>query len=73
MNLNDSGVSVNDLWVHDEKDRIKANMIAGFQDDPNEHLPRPFGVFYAVDHSTYEDNMSEQINRIIEKKENLAE
>ena len=68
VNLNDSGVSVNDLWVHDEKDRIKANMIAGFQDDPNEHLPRPFGVFYAVDHSTYEDNMSEQINRIIEKK-----
>ena len=70
VDLNENGNSVNDLWIHDEKDRIKANILAGFQDmkDTNPDLPRPFGVLYAVDKPTYEDAMEEQIARVISKK-----
>ncbi len=70
VDLNENGNSVNDLWIHDEKDRIKANILAGFSDASPEygHLPRPFGVLYAVDKPTYEDAMSEQIKKITEKK-----
>ena len=62
--------SKNDLWIHDEKDAIKANILSGFFGDPIEGhgLPRPFGVFYATDRPTYEDIMEEQIKQAIEKK-----
>ncbi len=36
--------SLNDLWIHDEKDKIKANILANFFE--NEDYPRPFGVLY---------------------------
>src|SRR5687767_6604082 len=40
--------SVNDLWIHDEKDFYKAQILVRMFDDPTLefHLPRPFGVFY---------------------------
>ena len=43
--------STDDLWVHDEKDFYKAQILVRMFDDPqNEHhLPRPFGVFYETD------------------------
>lgn len=70
VDLTKDNVSVNDLWVHDEKDRIKANILAGFADDRNgkEHLPRPFGVLYSTDRPTYENVMAEQIERVTKKK-----
>lgn len=38
-------------------------MLVRFFDDPREekHLPRPFGVFYATDRPTYEDEMALQL------------
>ncbi len=56
-------VSVNDLWIHDEKDLYKAHALVRMFDDPNNenHLPRPFGVFYDVERPTYEDLLQEQI------------
>ena len=70
IDLSENGNSVNDLWIHDEHDRIKANILAGFADAHEQygHMPRPFGVLYAIDKPTYEDSMSEQIKRITEKK-----
>lgn len=70
VDLTKDNVSVNDLWVHNEKDRIKANILAGFADDRNgkEHLPRPFGVLYSTDRPTYENVMAEQIERVTKKK-----
>lgn len=60
----EEGHSANDLWIHDEKDQVKANILARFFDDPAKdgHLPRPFGVFYTEQRSCYEDLMQEQIN-----------
>lgn len=62
--------SVNDLWIHDERDKTKATLLAGLFDDPTKvpHFPRPFGVFYVEDRSTYEDDLTAQIAAITAKK-----
>ena len=71
VNLNE-GASANDLWIHDERDRVKAGILARFFDNPraaNEnHLPRPFGVFYVEDRPTYEDDLYAQIDSVRSKK-----
>jgi 2-oxoglutarate ferredoxin oxidoreductase subunit beta len=62
--------SADDLWVHDEKDFYKAQILVRMFEDPRieGHLPRPFGVFYEVDRLTYEDLMSMQIEEVISTK-----
>jgi 2-oxoglutarate ferredoxin oxidoreductase subunit beta len=57
------GVSENDLWIHDEKDFFKAQILTRFFDDPKieRHFPRPFGVFYETERPCYEDIMTQQI------------
>jgi 2-oxoglutarate ferredoxin oxidoreductase subunit beta len=64
------GVSVDDLWVHDENDFYKAQILIRMFDDPTleHHLPRPFGVFYQTDRACYEVSMQLQIDDIIAKK-----
>lgn len=64
------GASVNDLWIHDETDRMKATLLAGLFDNPamNPHNPRPFGVFYKENRATYEDDLIAQINAVKAKK-----
>jgi 2-oxoglutarate ferredoxin oxidoreductase subunit beta len=61
--------SVNDLWIHDERDAVKANILSRFFDDPSaeNHLPRPFGVFYVEDRFCYEDALSKQVNDALVK------
>jgi 2-oxoglutarate/2-oxoacid ferredoxin oxidoreductase subunit beta len=58
--------TANDLWVHDEKDFFKAQILTRMFDDPRVegHLPRPFGVFYQTDRPCYEDVMTMQIEEI---------
>lgn len=65
-----NGISLNDLWIHDEHDRVKANILSRFFDNPGmeHHLPRPFGVFYTEDRYCYEDRLEEQIATMIHKK-----
>jgi len=62
VELNEN-ISENDLWIHDEKDFYKAQILTRFFDDPKleGHFPRPFGVFYETDRMCYEDAMAEQI------------
>ena len=63
VNLTD-GFTKEDLWIHDETDIYKAQILARIFDMPSEeqHLPRPFGVFYATNkRATYEDLMTEQL------------
>lgn len=68
VNMNEEGV--NDLWVHDEKDKTKANIIARFFDSEfnGVHFPRPFGVIYADERPTYEERMVDQIQEVKIKK-----
>ena len=69
VNLAD-GYSAEDLWIHDEKDFYKAQILVRLFDDPRieGHFPRPFGVFYQVDRPCYEDMMAAQIEESIAKK-----
>ena len=61
--VNVADVSPNDLWIHDERDEMKATLLTRFFDDPKKegHLPRPFGIFLIQDRPVYEDMMSSQI------------
>ncbi|MBI2730900.1 MAG: 2-oxoacid:ferredoxin oxidoreductase subunit beta [Sphingobacteriales bacterium] len=61
-----NGASADDLWVHDERDFYKAQILVRLFDNPkNEgHLPRPFGVFYETERACYEDVMRMQIEEI---------
>ena len=65
-----NGVSANDLWIHDEKDFFKAQILTRIFNDPKteEHLPRPFGVFYQTERACYEDVMTMQIEEAIATK-----
>lgn len=64
------GYSADDLWVHDENDIYKAQILTRMFDDPKaiSHLPRPFGVFYQAIRPTYEDMLKQQIEGAKEKK-----
>jgi len=65
-----AGHSVNDLWIHDEADIYKAQILTRIFDNPKSegHLPRPFGVFYQNDRPRYEDEMAAQINEAKSRK-----
>jgi 2-oxoglutarate ferredoxin oxidoreductase subunit beta len=66
----EEGHSVNDLWIHDEHDFYKAQILVRMYDNPQhaEHLPRPFGVFYETERACYEDVMQLQIEEVIATK-----
>ena len=57
--------SVDDLWIHDENDQVKAGLLTRFFDDD---LPRPFGVFYAQEKTCYEDALKHQIDEAVKLK-----
>ena len=62
-----NGISADDLWVHNENDFYKAQILVRLFDNPNKeggHLPRPFGVFYETDRACYEDVMGMQIEEV---------
>lgn len=65
-----NGISEDDLWVHDDKDFFKAQILVRMFDDPSVegHLPRPFGVFYDTERPCYEDVMAMQIEEAIASK-----
>ncbi len=72
VNLENDKYTLDDLWVHDEKDKIKANILISFFETPIDEysLPRPFGVIYQENRSVYEDDLIAQINQSIEGKGN---
>lgn len=53
--------SSEDCWIHDEHDSTKAHLLTRMFDNPEDGLPRPFGVLYSVERPTYEDLLSAQI------------
>jgi 2-oxoglutarate ferredoxin oxidoreductase subunit beta len=62
--------SADDLWIHDERDFYKAQILVRMFDDARTeaHFPRPFGVFYETDRACYEDVMSMQLEEAKAKK-----
>ena len=58
------------MWIHDENDFYKAQILTRLFDDPKleEHFPRPFGVFFETERPCYEDVMAMQIEEAISFK-----
>lgn len=57
------GQDLSHLWIHDEKDQVKANILSRFFDryPSEESFPRPFGILYTEARFTYEQAMEDQI------------
>jgi len=72
INLANGEMSKEDLWIHDESDLFKAQMLTHFFDDPQtieeNYLPRPFGVLYENNRPTYEDLHRAQIEQAVKQK-----
>ncbi len=62
--------SLEDLWIHDENDAVKANLLTRFFDDPKLEgsLPRPFGIIYVDERGTYEDALTAQVEEAKDEK-----
>lgn len=66
IDLRESSFSADDLWLHDEADLYKAQLLARFFDDPRttpNALPRVFGILYAAQRPCYEYDLNEQITQ----------
>ena len=65
-----NGITADDLWIHDEADFYKAQILVRMFDNPSNvgHFPRPFGVFYQTERACYEDLMLMQIDETIATK-----
>ena len=66
VSLKDGSWSVSDLLVHDEKDTTLSFILADMTYKPG--LPRPVGIFLALDRPVYEEEMVRQINFAQEKQ-----
>jgi 2-oxoglutarate ferredoxin oxidoreductase subunit beta len=65
VDLNTGEYTLDDLWVHDETDLTKAQVLSRFYESPfaEGHKPRPFGVIYAKERPTYEWAVHKQISQ----------
>ena len=70
VNFKESNISANDFWIHDEKDKTKANIVSRFFDTlfDGDNFPRPFGVIYADERPVYDEDMTNQIKNVTAKK-----
>ena len=63
--------SADDMWIHDDTDFYKAQILTRLFDNPSEVgaiFPRPFGVFYKTDRPCYEDMMALQLEEAMTSK-----
>ncbi|RPD40426.1 2-oxoacid:ferredoxin oxidoreductase subunit beta [Chitinophaga barathri] len=70
VDLTTGEYSTSDLWIHDEQDFGKAQLLTRMFDDARieGHLPRPFGVFYQIFRPTYDDIMTAQLQEATAKR-----
>jgi 2-oxoglutarate ferredoxin oxidoreductase subunit beta len=66
VSIKDGSFSVNDLLVHNEKDTTLSFILADMTYKP--HLPRPVGIFLAIDRPVYEVEVDRQIAYAREKR-----
>ncbi|MFM2388340.1 MAG: hypothetical protein RL660_3097 [Bacteroidota bacterium] len=70
VTIGEDGITEQDLWIHDETDMYKAQILTRMFDDPSNigHLPRPFGVLYAQPRLCYDEAVQLQLQEAIAKK-----
>ncbi len=63
------GYSLDDLWIHDETDNIKSNILIRMESlFVDQNFPRPFGVLFVAQRPNYEVLLDIQINNDIAQK-----
>lgn len=64
VKVGDHGISEEDLWIHDEKSKTKAWILANLQDYSvqDQIFPMPFGVFYCQERTPYENVLQDKID-----------
>ncbi|MBL7766668.1 MAG: 2-oxoacid:ferredoxin oxidoreductase subunit beta [Chitinophagaceae bacterium] len=64
------GYALSDLWIHDEKDLMKAQILTRMFDHPDHEyfMPRPFGVLYAKERPCYETMLHDQMHEALARK-----
>lgn len=73
VDMEKAGLTKDDMWVHDEGDIFKAQMLTRFFDDPTTrengtYLPRPFGVIYQSERPSYEELFYNQLDEALSQK-----
>lgn len=71
VDLENGEFTIDDLWVHDKTDQIKAGILMRCFETPGEDMlgvPRPFGVFYRENRACYEDLLHNQIKTSYDRK-----
>ena len=66
IDLEDGQYGVDDCLVYDETSRELATILARVY--WNEDLPQPFGVFYREQRPTYDEQVNQQIQEVIERR-----
>ena len=66
VSLKDGSHSMNDILIHNEKDSTLAFILANMT--YNAEMPRPVGIFLAIDRPRYEDEMEKQIDSAVSKR-----
>ena len=66
VNITDGKFSASDLLVHNEQDSTLAFILANMIQNPD--LPRPMGIFLAVDRPPYDSLLTDQLARARSKK-----
>ena len=66
VSIDNGEYSINDLLVHDEKDSTLAFILSNMT--YNDSLPRPMGIFQAIERPSYDEKVVYQINHEIETK-----
>lgn len=63
-------MTAEDLWIHDEQDLYKAQILSRMFDSADQEgaFPRPFGVLYAIQRPCYEEQLQEQVHTSIQQK-----
>lgn len=68
INLNDGTHSISDALIHNEKDSTLAFILSNMT--YNSELPRPMGVFQAIDRPVYNEQLTAQIEYAKQKYKN---
>ncbi len=70
VDLEKGGLSESDLWIHDEKDSLKAGLLARLPENAGNgqgEFPSAFGVFYAIERYCLEEAVNAQIKKARER------
>ncbi len=64
------GYALDELWIHDEHDAIKSNILIRMEslNETDDDIPRPFGVLYSGQRANYEVLLEQQIDFAIGQK-----